>query len=216
VEIPQEVIDDWDSVYEGLIEDALRADPDATKQLLTVAHVPVDPKDPDSGIQALVQLLWYNIFATNDGVTKLGGQPYDNRRRIYLGSDNDWHLNRNVERFQANPAAIAEIEAHYQTSGNLSVPLVTLHTLGDPIAPYWHEALYRRKVIANGDEALHTNIPTLRYGHCNFTASQVLFAFALLVYQVTGNELQGVESVLADAQAHAEYRNLAGRHGLLH
>lgn len=41
--IPQGVIDNWDSVYEGQVEDALRADPDATAQLLIVARVLHDP-----------------------------------------------------------------------------------------------------------------------------------------------------------------------------
>jgi len=215
VAIPQEVIDNWDTVYKGRVEEALRADPYATAQLLIVARVPVDPTDPDSAIDALVQLLWYNVFATNDGVAKLGGQPYDNSRRLYRGSDNDLRLNRSVPRFQADPAAIAEIETHYQTSGDLSVPLVTLHTLGDPIVPYWHELLYNRKIVANGDVALHTNIPSLRYGHCNFTAAEVLLAFAVLVYRVTGDELPDVERVLPDAQARAEYRDLARAYGLL-
>ncbi len=215
MEIPQEVIENWDTVYKGRIEDALRANPDVTAQLLTVARVPVDPQDPDSGIDALVQLLWYNVFATNDGRAKLGGQPYDNRRRIYLGSDDDRHLNRHVERFRAELAAIAEIEAHYQTSGDLSVPLVMLHTLGDPIVPYWHEPLYRQKIIANGDGPLHTNIPILRYGHCNFTASQVLLAFVVLVYQVTGDVPQDADHVLMDAHARAEYWELVRVYGLL-
>ena len=215
VEIPQEVIDNWDTVYKGRIEAALRADPHATAQLLTVAHVPVDPTDPDSGIDALMGLLWYNIFATNDGVAKLGGQPYDNHRRLYFGSDDDLRLNLSVARFKADPAAIAEIEAHYQTSGDLSVPLVTLHTLGDPIVPYWHELLYRRKIVVNSDLMLHTNIPSLRYGHCNFSAAEVLLAFAVLVYQVTG-ELPDVDQVLTDAPVWDTYRDLAPVYGLPH
>ncbi|MDY7080422.1 MAG: hypothetical protein SXV54_26375 [Chloroflexota bacterium] len=215
VEIPQEVIENWDTIYQELVEGALRADPDATTRLLTVARVPADPTDSDSGIDALVQLLWYNVFATNDGAAKLGGQPYDNTRRIYFGSGSDWHLNRNVARFQAEPAALAEMEAHYQTSGDLSVPLVTLHTLGDPIVPYWHEPLYRQKIIANDDGPLHTNIPALRHGHCNFTASQVLVAFAVLVYQVTGDVLQDADQVLPDEQSRAEYQELVGVYGLL-
>ena len=212
VAIPQEVIDNWDTIYEGRVEDALRSNPYATAQLLSVARVPVDPRDPDS---AMVELMWYNVFATNDGQAKLSGQPYDNSRRFYRGSVNDRRLNRSVPRFRADPAAIAEINAHYQTSGDLSVPLVTLHTLGDPIVPYWHEPLYRRKIVINGDVILHTNIPSLRYGHCNFTAAEVLVAFALLVYQVTGNVLPDADQVLTDAQARAEYRDLARAYGLL-
>jgi hypothetical protein len=57
VQVPQEVIDNWETVYEELVEDEMRADSYATDQLLNVARVPVDPKDPDSGIDALVLLV---------------------------------------------------------------------------------------------------------------------------------------------------------------
>jgi len=208
VKIPERVIKNWETRYKGRIERALRKNPHATARLLKVARVPVDPADPDSGVEALVQLLWYNVFATNDGVRKLGGQPYDNLLRYYRGSDNDWRLNRDVARFRADPAAIAEIKAHYATSGQLGGPLVTFHTLRDPIVPYWHEPLYRFKINAKGSGALHTNIPGLRYGHCNLTPAGVLAVFALLVYKVTGNELPDVERVLPYAQARVEYQDL--------
>lgn len=214
VEIPPWVIDDWDAVYESRVASALRSRSVATAQLLAVTNFPVDSGNADSTADALVDVLWYNVFATNDGVAKLGGQPYDNSRRVYRGSDRDTRLNRRVPRFGADAAAIAEIEAHYQTSGDLSVPLVTLHTLGDPVVPYWHEPLYRRKIAAHGDGALHTNIPAEHYGHCSFTAVEVLAAFVLLVYQVTGNELQDAERVLPDARARAEYWDLVWAYGL--
>jgi len=186
VDIPEEVIANWDAFYEPLVEQTLRDHPGETLQLLRTARVPRNPFDAESEIEALVQLLWYNVFATNDGIEKLGGQPYDNHRRFYVGSNNDWRLNRKVARFRADEAAVTEIEAHYQTSGDLSVPVVTVHTLGDPVVPYWHERLYEEKILANGDQALHVNVPSLRYGHCNFTATEVLASFGLLVYQVTG------------------------------
>jgi hypothetical protein len=38
--------------------------------------------------------LWYNVFATNDARARLGGgNPYDNRQRLYVGSANDLLLN---------------------------------------------------------------------------------------------------------------------------
>lgn len=209
VSIPSEVIGSWVNQYEPAIREALEADHDATRQLLTVARVPVDPADPfSSGVEALVQLLWYNVFATNGGSDVLGGQPYENIRRIYVGSKDDLHLNYNVERFSADSAAVAEIENTYQASGDLGVPVVTLHTLGDPVVPYWHQPLYRQKVVASGSEALHTNIPVLRYGHCAFTGDEVLAAFAVLVYRVTGVSVLGTDQSLTGAYALAAGQNL--------
>lgn len=213
VNIPQQVIDNWETVYEPLVRDALYADPDARGQLLITARVPVDPADPDAAVEALVQLMWYNVFATNDGVTKLGGQPFDNKRRLYLGSENDWRLNRTVARYQPAPAALAEIAETYQTSGRFEVPLVTLHTLGDPVVPYWHELFYQHKVSTSGSDAPYTHIPSLRYGHCTFGASEVLLAFAVLVYQVTG-ELPDLDLLVTEDATWDAFREQAPAYGL--
>jgi pimeloyl-ACP methyl ester carboxylesterase len=229
--IPDEVIDSWywcgdedrnanypcvdnrEDAYQTKVRQALEDDPDKTRQLVRVARVPVSLREPSRAIDALVELLWYNVFATNDGIAKLGGQPYDNALRWYWGSNNDWRLNRDVTRFHANPGAAQRIEDHYQTSGDLSVPIVTLHTLQDPVVPYWHEPIYRWKVWKNDDQGLHTNIPSLRYGHCNFGIGEALFSLAWLIYQVEGQGLQNVGDVLAP-EAYAEYAEMAESYGL--
>jgi pimeloyl-ACP methyl ester carboxylesterase len=216
-DIPQELINDWDSYYENVIRPVIFDPANQCKinQLLRVTHIPTDRRDPASVEEAIRGLLWYNVFATNDGIDKLGGQPFDNMHRFYRGSDNDFRLNLEVQRFLADPAALDEIEAHYQTSGQLASPLVTLHTTGDSFVPYWHEPLYGRKVRASDSGLLHSNIPILRYGHCNFKASEVLVAFALLVFKVTKQELTGVEDVLPDADSRAEFLQLARQYGAL-
>ena len=208
VEVPQEVVVNWETVYVPRILDAIRRNRHATDQLLRVTGAPVDQRDPTTRETTILGLLWYNVFATNDGMAKLGGQPFDNMHRVYRGSDNDVTLNLRVQRFAADPFALAEIERHYQTSGHLASPLVTLHTSGDPFVPYWHELLYRRKVYDGGSTKLHRNIPVLRYGHCNFKISEVLVAFALLVFKVTKQELTGIEDVLPDADSRAEFLQL--------
>jgi hypothetical protein len=53
---------------------------------------------------------------------------------------------RGVQRFDADPAALLEIGRYYETSGELKVPLVTLHTSGDPIVPYWQNSI-RAKIM---------------------------------------------------------------------
>lgn len=208
VQIPPEVMDGWEATYRPAAEAALKASPEKTLQLLRVGRVRFNPADLESGVSAILQVLWYNVFATNDGVAKLGGQPFDNRYRIYMGSLNDAALNAGVARFPADPAALAEIERAYQTTGRLAVPQVMLHTVGDPVVPYWHEQLYRLKVAAAGAGRLHTVIPSPALSHCGFAKEEVLAAFGLLVAQVTGGPLAGVEAVLTDAGELARYQEL--------
>ena len=58
---------------------------------------------PRRGKAVEINALWYNVFATNDAVSKLGGNPYGNRGRWYFGSSNDLRLNLLVRRFSGRP-----------------------------------------------------------------------------------------------------------------
>ena len=213
VEIPQEVMDNWDSVYEPKIKDAIHGNQDVTMQLLRVTGAAVDILDLSSIEQTVLGALRYNIFATNNAVEKLGGQPFDNADRSYKGSENDFQLNRKVQRFRADQIALNEIQARYQTSGVLASPLVTLHTTKDEIVPYWHEPRYSWKVFGSGSVAIHTNMPIYRYGHCNFELEEVLAALSVLVLDVTMQELVVPERVFSNAQSREKFLQLSREYG---
>ena len=192
-DIPQSVIDNWDAVYKPAVKAAVAANPTAAAELIRVARVPTG-QNPANNEDAIVSLAWYSVFATNDATTQLGGQPYDNIGKWYTGSSNDLRLNLMVERYAAAPNAVLSLQK-YETSGLLTKPLVTMHTTGDQIVPYWHEPLYRTKVDNAGTAAMHTNVPISRYDHCNFTANEVLFGFALMVLKATGQQQPGLSPV---------------------
>jgi pimeloyl-ACP methyl ester carboxylesterase len=184
--IPQSLIDDWDSYYENVIRPTILDPANAVEldQLLRVSNAPYVTDDPNTIETSIADALWYNVFATNDAISKLGGQPFDNQDRVYAGSDDDNQLNLTVQRFSADQEALNEIEVHYQTTGQLTVPLVTIHTTLDQQVPYWHELAYRIKLIQNDSLALHHHIEVSRYGHCNFEAAELLGAFNQLVSMV--------------------------------
>jgi len=215
ITIPPAVMANWTPTLTLQIANAIVANPSATQQLLQVTNAPTDPANGATITETVLGLLWYNVFATNDGLTKLGGNPFDNKLRWYSGSENDWRLNRSVARFKANSTALTNIANNYQTSGRLTKPLVTLHTTGDPIVPYWHEPLYRLKVLSKGSALMYSNIPILRYGHCNFEPEEVLVGFALLVLKVTGQELIGAQKALPNTDAQTRFERLAKEHGAL-
>jgi hypothetical protein len=99
-----------------------------------------------------------------------------------------------------------------QTSARLRRPLVTIHTTGDPVVPLWHEALYRRRLDWRS-RLLNTAFTIDRYGHCTFTDAEVLAAFAVLVLEVSGQNLLVSRSALPQPRAQAEFLELARRHG---
>jgi pimeloyl-ACP methyl ester carboxylesterase len=183
ISIPNEVIDNWESTYAPAIVDALTTNPISATQLISTTHAPLDPVDPArSIISTTLDVLWYNVFATNDAVAKLGGNPYGNVARVYTGSADDLRLNAQVQRFSASPTALAAL-AEYETSGHLRIPLVTMHTFGDDVIPFWHEVLYREKVPEIWRFNL-TQLPSPSYGHCNFTTQEAQVGLGALVQQV--------------------------------
>lgn len=175
VDVPDAVSAHWDAVYVPLITATLAAAPGRALELMRVSHAAFDPGDLRTVVATAIDLLRYNVLGANDLNARLGGSPYDNRGRLYFGSSNDLRLNLQVRRFTGARTAIAAL-APYETSGNLRVPLVTIHTTADDVAPFAHELLYLAKVhaVARGR---FVPIPVVRYGHCAFTATEVAFSF---------------------------------------
>jgi len=203
INVPPEVIENWESVYEPAVTDALAANPAAAQELMKTAKAATDPADPGTVTTTALNVLWYNVYGTNDSIARLGGNPYGNRGRWYTGSSNDMLLNQSVQRFVADRAALNALRA-YETSGRVTIPLVTLHTTKDEVVPYWHELLYFAKVKAAGSSDVIL-IPTSRYGHCNFTTAEVLAAFGLLVLKVTGSRPTGIEWIFDAGQAQRDF-----------
>jgi pimeloyl-ACP methyl ester carboxylesterase len=187
VDIPPSLMADWEtSYYSSTILPVLEDPANAVSitQILQVLDVAPYAFSPPTSTNTLERLLWYNIYATNDAKTKLGGQPFDNADRVYSGSNDDAALNAGVARFSADVTATTEIENHYETTGVLTSPLVTLHTTGDPVVPYWQSLHYEGETIAADNIALHRRFVADRYGHCSFTSGEVLLAFSTLVDMV--------------------------------
>lgn len=182
IDVPPTLLENWESTYyTATVQPVISATAQITavNQLLAISGAPFDDADPTTKIETVERLLWYNVFATNDANSKLGGQPFDNRTRNYSGSFDDVLLNQAVERYDADPEALAALVA-YETTGRLTRPLITLHTSGDPVVPLWHSVGYSTKIAAAGRSALHEAIVLDANGHCQFTSAAVLSAFGRL------------------------------------
>jgi pimeloyl-ACP methyl ester carboxylesterase len=208
----------WTEFYEQSVKPVVFAPANRHKldQLVRVAGLPFDWGSYLETVEvSLRDVLRYAVVNLNDARDTLGGFPFDNTARWYAGSDNDLRLNRRVPRVSADPAAVREMQAHYNTTGILKKPLITLHTLRDQQVPYIHEVLYDLKTIKSGAFLTrHLNIPVDRFEHCNFTAGEAVFAFFLmLAYAGDLTGLEGVGSVLQGKQLEA-FEALGRRYGL--
>jgi pimeloyl-ACP methyl ester carboxylesterase len=182
ISIPQKLQDDWEKIYAPQVDDVITSNPVSATQLISTSLAAVEQPTPTAIVSSAVNILWYNVFATNDIRQKVGGNPYENQDRRYSGSRDDTALNVGVQRFDADPAARAQLQC-YQTSGVLPIPMIVLHTTGDEIIPFAQAELYREKVRPIGRGSLMV-IPVNRYGHCNFQPFEILGALNQLEARV--------------------------------
>jgi len=206
--VEQDVMDNWPD-YEAAAEAAVTADRTSAAKLVNVVGAPVDPNDPDGLWNTIDAILWYNVFATNDAIAKLGGQPFDNTRRWYFGSGQDLRLNLRVLRVSADPAALAAVAADYQTSGHLAMQYVSLHTTGDEIVKFVQQPWYRLKALLAGAAGEHSALPIFRYGHCNFEQGDLTVGLALLMLKVGAASWSTLSSAMPTAEARANFERLA-------
>jgi pimeloyl-ACP methyl ester carboxylesterase len=178
---PQQLIDVWSDYYDTVVKPVVFAAGNRSRlaQWAAVARLPVDPANYEESLEESVSdALRYPVVNLNDAVDTIGAFPYGNETRVYSGSANDELLNEIVQRVRSDPRANAEMKAHYDTSGELSVPLVTIHTTRDQQVPFGHERLYAGKTYKSGVFGiLHEPFWYERYGHCNFTSDEALAAF---------------------------------------
>lgn len=63
-----------------------------------------------------------------------GANVFGNRGAVYRGSADDAWLNANVERYRADPAALARFAADTDPGGRIAVPVLAVHAISDPVA----------------------------------------------------------------------------------
>lgn len=138
-----------------------------------------------SGTEAVTSLLNALGFQWQGGADLLdrthGHQLYDNTGVRYgcpaLPAALVDAINARVVRYQATPDARNFLDQYYEPDGNLAIPVLTLHTTRDPVVPLFHEDLYRDRVAAAGRSSWLLQRRVTRYGHVNFSPTEIIAAF---------------------------------------
>lgn len=110
-------------------------------------------------------------------------------------------FNGSVQRVTADPQArhrngLANVAP---TTGDLRMPMLTLHTLGDLFVPFMMEQEYARRVAAKGNASRLVQRATRDYGHCAFTGPELVTTFVDLVKWVEGGVKPAGDDVLNPA-----------------
>lgn len=83
----------------------------------------------------------------------------------------------NVRRYTIAPSAENYLERHFEPTGDLRMPVLTVHNAWDPAVPAFHETALRARAVAAGGAGnlVQRTIPS--YGHCAINAAQATQAF---------------------------------------
>jgi pimeloyl-ACP methyl ester carboxylesterase len=114
----------------------------------------------------------------------------------------------------ARPKAAAYLRANISLDGQISAPVLTLHTTGDGLAVPQNEQAYASSVRRAGDSALLRQLFVSRAGHCAFTPAETITAVQVLLRRLaTGHwDAAALRPAALDAAAAAlgpAYNSLA-------
>jgi pimeloyl-ACP methyl ester carboxylesterase len=161
---------------------ALANDPTPVFYWATAARLPFS--NPDELASSALYMVGFLLRYTNDFIERVDGKiPFDNQSVRYQvnNTSSSVLLNAGVERFTADRAALNYYERDYTPTGQIDIPVVTLHTTRDPAVPISHEAMFAASVAAAGHSQWLVQRSVDRWGHCAFTAGEMQAAFTDLV-----------------------------------
>jgi pimeloyl-ACP methyl ester carboxylesterase len=167
-----------------------------------------EPGAADYAAQEANQYLWFTqvtfpfIFAFRaDLQAKAGGNPSWNTgvnyasdlaksadarevkalyRSAGLSLGQDVRTLNDSQRISADPTAVAWLTRNIVFNGDISVPVLTMHTTGDGLVVPENEQAYQAAVDRAGRGALLRQIFVARAGHCAFTPAETITAVQTL------------------------------------
>ena len=159
-------------------------------KIASISQTQVAGRNAPELINSLVTALVYHARGVNDLIGRAHGHfLFDNSNTVYTSAALPLPLmnsiNASVARYSATPDASAWLENNYQPTGQLRIPMLTVHNRFDPLVPFAHEAAYQQ---ATSDAGFSENLrqrAVNNYGHCNFGAQATATAVQDLVAWVT-------------------------------
>ncbi|HLL79148.1 MAG TPA: prolyl oligopeptidase family serine peptidase [Ktedonobacteraceae bacterium] len=171
-----------------------------------------EPAKTDYTSQEVNQFLWeskvdflFAFFARAELESRAGGNPSWNTGVNYseqleksatskevkaLYKQAGLSLNKDLEslneapRISADPGAVSYLDKYISFNGELSMPVLTMHTTGDGLVVNQDEQSYAHIVSRAGDSGLLRQVFVHRAGHCTFTPAETLTAFQTLIHRL--------------------------------
>jgi len=147
------------------------------------------------------------LFGLYPGLT--GGTAYiapgnvtDNRFTFYRSTDGfrptaaEWRLNAAVLRVAHTATASRDLTGIPRVEGRPSVPVLSLHGIGDLFVPFSMEQVYAKRAAANGRGGLFVSRAIRGVGHCDFTQQELARGFDDLVGWVRTGDRPAGDAIL--------------------
>lgn len=95
---------------------------------------------------------------------------------------------------EADPGSVEALFGHSGLTGDLQMPVMSLHTTVDILAPVQVEQEYAEDVRGQGDKALLRQMLVERDGHCAFTPAEIAAGIVVLEERVVTGRWSGASS----------------------
>ena len=116
-----------------------------------------------------------------------GGNPYDNRDTIYMGTGDDVRVNDGIKRYRADDGARALAIRDYTPTGRLQRPLLAVRAVFDPLIAAYPSDRYSDIAQLAGRGELFAQQYVCESGHDQFRPEQLRSAFnELRHWRLTG------------------------------
>lgn len=151
---------------------AIVAEPDLAYELAAIDQVHMEYNDLGELMNSIIAMVSFQMSPSfiPDVMERTHGHPFfDNMELTYTGSTDDAALNSAVVRLAATTDALNELERWYWPTGQLEIPVLTLHTRRDPVVPLLHQELFASIVADAGQSDMLVQRVIDRFGHCNLT-----------------------------------------------
>jgi pimeloyl-ACP methyl ester carboxylesterase len=169
---------------------AISADPSGFGAIASIDQTLLAGRNAPEMVNTLLNVLGYHALGANDLLTRTHGHVlFENLKTTYTSAVLPpavlTALNGGVKRYKASERAEEWMEANYQPSGDLRIPMLTVHKRFDRLVPYRHEAAYQQ-IVARAGRAKWLRQRTVEdYGHCEFDLGTTMSNFQDLVQWVT-------------------------------
>jgi len=106
-------------------------------------------------------------------------------------------------RIAADPAAVNYLRQNVALDGEIRVPVLTVHTIGDDIVNVQNEQAYAAIVHKTGHDSLLRETFVHRAGHCSFTSAETIASLQALIRRLDTGEWKGADAKALNAAASA-------------